>query len=650
MTRLQQHRGPNDEGFEYIPLTAEKQGPVVGLGHRRLSILDLSPLGHQPMVHPQSGDVLIYNGEIYNFQGIRDRLERDGDRFRGHSDTEVLLHALVRYGTDCLKDLAGMYAFAFFQRSTRRILLARDPLGIKPLYIANHSKAWMIASEVRAIISSGIVPPEPDRRGVAGMLAYGALQDPFTFFKGIRSFPVGSFQWVECRSDGSVHELPAERHWDFPAVNPAMTAKEAVERVSFEVDRAVREHLVSDVPVGVFLSSGIDSTVIAGLAKRHSPHLRTFTVGFADEPDMAESDLARDTSRELNVEHYDIQMTGNQAEEMTRNWLESLDQPSVDGLNTYVISKAVRDTGVIVALSGLGGDELFGGYPAFQDVPRIHRLAKNCTWLSPRVRARLLWTMALTRPESVRNKAWEMGMAGAHIPTLYFYRRRGKTDARMRRLGFDFQEMGLTPMFQDPGASDMSPGDDDPIAAVSRLESRFYMGNTLLRDSDTNGMAHSLEIRVPLLDRRVLDLVYTIPGHIRLPHGRANKELLRVAFREFLRPSLLSQKKRGFSLPIRRWMLGPLRPMCEDAISHIKSTELLEPSAVDFTWNTFLRNPEHPVWASAFLFSVLGHYLRRSTQPVKAATGGEVLRLTGSGPLPGLAPPTDPASAAAPGR
>jgi hypothetical protein len=349
-------------------------------------------------------DILVFNGEIYNFQELRSRHQGHGVVFRGHSDTEVLLHALVEWGTDAIAGLAGMFAFAFFHKRTRRLLLARGPLGIKPLYVSHSADRLIVASEVRGVLASGMVDPRVDRRGVAGLLAYGAVQEPFTFFEDISSFPAGSYQWFDLSANGAAKAGTPMRHWTYPGVDDSITEAQAKERVDFELTRSVREHLIADVPVGVFLSSGVDSTVMAGLARQVSPHVRTFTLGFLDQPDLSESDMARTSARELCVEHHDIQVTSANALTLTQRWLDTLDQPSVDGLNTYIISKAVRDAGIIVAISGLGGDELFGGYPSFGELPRIHRFLQRVQWMSPAARGQLMHTLGIGKPASVRIK------------------------------------------------------------------------------------------------------------------------------------------------------------------------------------------------------------------------------------------------------
>lgn len=610
------HRGPDDRGVELVSVNDS----WVGLAQRRLSIIDLSAAGHQPMVNPETGDLLIYNGELYSFQRLRKRLEADGVRFVGHSDTEVILHALRRYGPTCISEMEGMYAFAFLDRLAGKLILARDPMGIKPLYTSElperSGRGLMFASEVRAMLAPGMLDPNIELRGLAGLLAHGAVPEPLTFFRGLRMFPAGCYQVFQIGRSGQVRPEAVRPHWTFAPPDPAVQPAEAVMSVRSALDAAVKDHLIADVPVGVFLSSGLDSTIVAALAAKHSPRIRAFTVGFADAPDMSEAPLAAETARLFGMEFRDIQITGGSALGMMEQWLRSMDQPSADGLNTYVVSKAVRDEGIIVALSGLGGDELFGGYSSFSDVPRIRRAMARMAWLPPGVRA---WVMSMSgfgRPGQVREKLADMGRTGANLTGLYVHRRRMMSNRRVAALGLDWRSLGMTDTYltQDGLASAAIDADlerADPVAAVSRLESVLYMRSTLLRDSDTNGMAHSLEIRVPMLDKRVLDLVHRIPGGVRLPDGVANKHLLRTAFADYLRPDLLKQGKRGFTLPVRRWMSGPLRPYCEEAVKVVERSGLVNPGEVRSIWNGFIANPEMQVWSSALMMVVLGSYLRQ---------------------------------------
>lgn len=605
MVTAQRHRGPDDAGEDHARLGDFH----VGLGHARLSIIDLSPTGHQPMVHPGTGDRLIFNGEIYNFAVLKAELEARGARFVGHSDTEVLLHALATWGPACISRLQGMFAFAFHDVRQQRLILARDSIGIKPLYFAELTQGGMVfASEVRAILSTGLVARQVDPRGIAGLLAYGAVQRPATIFRAIRDLPPGHFEVLNA-AGGSLKRT-AERFWRPPAIRTNTTVLATIDSVRSTVDAAVRDHLVSDVPVGLFLSSGLDSTIVAGVAARHAKRLRSFTVGFGEDPELSELPLAAETAKLFGLEHTAIEVGEKDAEATMLGWLASLDLPSLDGFNVFLIAQVVRAQGIKVALSGQGGDELFGGYPSFADVPRLRRWFRFARAV-PRAARRSLASMATSgKPASVRAKAIDLADSDGSLLSLYLRRRRSMSTAELRDFGVDPHALALTDDFLPPEGIDEALLDDaDPIAAVSRMETSLYLGNMLLRDGDVNGMCHGLEVRVPLLDQRLLDLMLPIPGDIRLPEGRADKFLLRRAFPELLRPALASQKKRGFTLPIGRWLRGPLRELCDAGLSHLKSLGLLRTTAVDATWNSFLREP-NAAWSRAFTLVVLGLYLR----------------------------------------
>ena len=610
MNDFMARRGPDDSG-QFI----ESRGDTtIGLAQRRLSILDLSPEGHQPMVHPDSDDVLVYNGEIYNFQRLRDDLEKYGESFRGRSDTEVLLKGLVRFGTDFIDRLQGMYAFAYYQRQTGRVLLCRDPLGIKPLYVARLDHGMAFASEIQAILAGRLICRERDERAVAGYLAYGSVQDPLTFYRQIRAFPVGAWQWFDVNHAVDAFAPGATRYWTF---SPARACEPtvALDQVRQTVEQSVRDHLVSDVPIGVFLSSGLDSTIVASLAHWYQPDIRTFTVGFADQADMSEADLAAGTASLLGTCHEPLQITDAEALDLVERWLTSLDQPSIDGLNVYVISKLVREAGITVALSGQGGDEMFGGYPSFGEVPKLMRLMARLRWLGPAARGQLVGLLGYGRGEAFRQKLMDMARSDGGIRSLYLHRRRTMSDGQLARLGLRADELGLDPLFMptEGGEYDLPCDEADPVWSLCQLESRCYLRNMLLRDGDVNGMCHSLEIRVPFLDRRVIDLASSIPGSVRLPDGVSNKHMLRVGFAEFFRPALTDKAKDGFTLPIKRWMLGPLRDRCEDALTVLKDSHLVCPEGVDRVWQAYQSSSESQLWSRAWQLCVLGAYLQRDS-------------------------------------
>lgn len=607
MVAAQAHRGPDDSGDTIVPFGER----FLGLGHRRLSILDLSPCGHQPMIHARTGDQIVFNGEIYNFRSLRAELDTTGDVFAGHSDTEVLLNGLARWGDAYLRRLQGMYAFAFFHQASTSLMLARDPLGIKPLYVADVGEAFLFASEVRALLASGLVPRTVDLQAVSGYLAYGAVQQPRTIVQGVSLFPPGSCARIEAGSS----RCAAREFWSFPRPCSDGECREpdVVAIVRRSMEESVADHLVSDVPVGVFLSSGLDSTIVAGLAARHSPSIRSFTVGFADQPDMSELALANETAKRFGLLHTEIVLNEPDVEAITREWLASLDQPSLDGLNVFTISKTVRAHNITVALSGQGGDELFGGYPSFEDVPRLVPWVRRLSRTPRQMRSLLAKTAAVRRSAAVRQKLVDMFFTHPAVLPLYLQRRRAMSNAQLRRLGFPPDADTLGDFLPPEALAGLVHGGNDAVWAISQYETRFYQANTLLRDSDTNGMAHGLEIRVPFLDQRVVDYVCTLPGRIRLPDRVANKHLLRVAFTELFTPALLRQAKRGFALPIRRWMRGAMQEFCLHSLDSLKRSGCVSPEGVDAVWTAFVAEPESVMWARAWELCVLGWYLERES-------------------------------------
>jgi asparagine synthase (glutamine-hydrolysing) len=609
MNKAQAHRGPDDEGAELLPF-----GPhFLALGHRRLAILDLSPIGHQPITHRPTGGWLTYNGEIYNFKKLRHDLEREGENFAGCGDTEVLLAGLARHGASYLNRIEGMFALAYYDAANERLLLSRDSAGIKPLYYAHGDKSLIFGSEVRAVLATGLVRPQIDSRGLAGLLAYGAVQHPFTLFREIQSVPAGASVEIALRQDGRWTVGAAVQHWRFPSATLSLTEPEAVEQVRSVFDQAVHDHLISDVPVGIFLSSGLDSTIMAGLAARHVRNLHSFTVGFDDQQDLSEDRLAAETAALFGLDHVNISLSSDDAEAATQDWLGALDQPSMDGLNVFVISGAVRRHGIKVALSGQGGDELFGGYPSFRDVPRIRRLLSALKWMPRPARQGAVALAGLSRSKSSRNKLADTLSSDGSISSLALQRRRLMSNQQLACLGIQARLLGLTDDYQTGDALEEIASDGrDCVAVISRIESRFYQGNMLLRDADANGMAHGLEIRVPFLDRRMLNFVHALPGTLRLPPGSPGKHLLRQAFSGLLRSKLQKQAKRGFTLPIRRWMMGSLQSWCQQSLQVASELGGLRADGVRSIWQAFLKSPESPIWTRAFTLCVLGNYLNRT--------------------------------------
>jgi asparagine synthase (glutamine-hydrolysing) len=617
MLDAQAHRGPDDHGVTVFQVGES----TLGLGNRRLAILDLSPLGHQPMRNPDTGDILVYNGEIYNFPELRQTLTACGFMFRGRSDTEVLLRAYEQWGVECLGRLKGMFAFALWDARRRRLVLVRDHLGIKPLYYAScPERGYLFASEVRALLAGGMVPFNIDRRALAGYLAYGAVQEPSTIVEGVQALPRGS--WLEVDASGQV--AARGDYWDFPA--PASrdhraSFHELVEEGRMLLDQAVHRHLLSDVPVGVFLSSGLDSTAVLGVARQvTSDQVHTFTVSFPEDGAQDEGPLARETAQRFNVVHHECQVDESTALQWVEEGLARMDQPTMDGLNTYIVSRAVRREGIMVALSGQGGDEVFGGYRSFRGIPRWYRRMSWLRALAPQSRAALVRLATARMASAYRGKAQDIARTGPDLLGLYFHYRRLLSNADLACLGLRASALNLTDSFHLPesdGRRYLVP--NDPVATVGRLESMYYLGNTLLRDADIFGMANSLEIRVPFLDRDLVEWAFQLPGTVLLPNGAPEKFLLREMCANFYTPAQTRQAKRGFTLPFHSWLLGSLQEVMEESLRSVKASGLLVPGGVDRLREVFLREPRSAAWSRVWGVVSLGYWLH-TTRPAFAGS------------------------------
>lgn len=572
--------------------------------------MDLSLLGHQPMIDPRTGNAIIFNGEIYNFADLRGQLQRHGYVFRSTGDTEVLLHALTQWGEDALGMLDGMFALAFYQADQRRVLLARDPLGIKPLYLSRMPGTIVFASEVRAVLATGLVSAELDPAGVAGFLAYGAPQDPLTVHRHIRSMPAATAEWIDHASLLSSPRV--RRYWRFPALDPTAREPDVVERVRAELTRSVRRQLVSDVPLGVFLSGGIDSATMATLARVKGTPPMTFVVGYDVARAEDETAAAAETAEFLGTRHFQTIVDDAWVTLQLYEWLKAADRPSIDGLNTYIVSGAAKDCGVTVALSGLGADELFGGYGSFRRVPKLQRMLAAIALLPAGLRRRAAQTLLAALPASKRAKAVDLVARGTTAVELATLGRRLHDDATIQSLGFDPARLGLSSDYLSAEAYEpLDRTCRDPFRAVAEVETSFYMGNTLLKDSDVNSMAHSLEIRVPFLGQRLIDYACSLPGSIRGPKGAPGKHLLRQAMAEILPKAVFQRPKSGFSLPFGDWLFGPLRDQSEAAVATLADCPLFERNAVMRRWRDYEARRRDWHWSRPLSFVVLGSYLAK---------------------------------------
>lgn len=545
-------RGPDGAGEWIAP------DQRVGLAHRRLSIIDLSQRAAQPMASDDGVRVVSFNGEIYNYRVLRQTLQRQGRTFKSESDTEVLLQLYAQRGPGMLDSLRGMYAFALWDGAEQCLWLARDPYGIKPLYYADDGKQLWIASQVKALLAGGM-DDVVDPAGLAGFLVFGSVPEPYTTQQRIRAVPAGSLIRVDHRG-----ARPPQRFFSIAATfaQAAMTPEPLPQatigqRVREALLDSVAHHLVADVPVGVFLSAGIDSGALTGLmADCGQQEIRTVTLAFEEfrGQHRDESLLAEQVARHYGTEHYTRVVSELEFREDLPQIMAAMDQPSIDGINTWFVSKAAREAGLKVAISGLGGDELFGGYPAFQDIPRWVRWLALPSRLPQadrlgRIGYRLLAQLC---PGLHPKGAGLLGLGGSY-PGAYLLRRGLFMPWEIKDLDApELLRQGLSELQElDLIGSTLQPDPGTAYARVATLEASLYMRNQLLRDSDWASMAHSLEVRVPLVDA---DLLKRLAPTLVANEPLDGKRLLAAGPTKALPVAVSERAKSGFETPVANWL------------------------------------------------------------------------------------------------
>jgi asparagine synthase (glutamine-hydrolysing) len=555
LLRMRDHmatRGPDGAG-EW-----QSQDGRIMFGHRRLAIIDLSETGAQPMQSADGKIVVTFNGEIYNYRALRAELETEGFRFRTQSDTEVLLHLYAASGIGLVKRLRGMFAFAIWDAHKQGLLLARDPYGIKPLYYSNTSGTVRFASQVKALLAGGGVSNDPEPAGWVGFHLFGSVPEPFTSHRDVRAVAAGSTLWIDAAG-------PAAEKRYFSIAEILRTAEQRGQNLSASEVRgrlqtalldSVRHHMVADVAVGIFLSAGIDSGALLGLMRDAGQRrVEAVTLAYEEYRNTRDDEvpLAAKCAAHYGSAHTIRMVTATEFRDDLPKIFAAMDQPTIDGINTWFVSKAAAELGLKAAISGLGGDEIFGGYPSFRDIPR---------WLR-------LWSMPARVPrlgDAFRHFAEKSGLAlilspkiagalkyGGDYAGAYFLRRGlfmpwELTDIMDR----DAVVQGLARL--DPVnhiARALEPQPRTAFGKVAALEASLYMRNQLLRDTDWASMAHSLEVRVPLVDAQLLQAI--APAMVSLPNG-SGKRLLAASPRLPLPAEIAERAKTGFGTPIADWL------------------------------------------------------------------------------------------------
>ena len=598
MTDAIAHRGPNSQGLW--------NDEHCFFGHRRLSIIDLSEAGNQPFISQDGRYILIYNGELYNYKDLKFELQRaeHGSKnipyiFKTNTDTEVILASYLRWGNNCMKRFNGMFAFAIWDTVEQKLLIARDRLGVKPLYYQYKNNTLVFASEIRALIYSGIVDKKINPSSVAEYIQYATVHAPNTMLQDVKVLMPGNF--LELHQNN----LTISQYWninDYAKSKQDLSYKETCQKVNELLTASVERRLVADVPFGAFLSGGIDSSAIVGLmSKVSSEKIQTFNVSF-DEGEFSEAKYAKQIAQKFNTQHHEIKLTPADFLNQLPEALSAIDHPSGDGPNSYIVSKATKQAGITMALSGLGGDELFAGYDIFK---RFYELEKKA-WLNIIPAKGLVGKFISTKKKSVQGDKTAEILALNSINGYQAYPINRKLFNQT-----DYQSL-LKNKYNDSNfifnvIKNSTTDKQHILSRVSLYEIETYMQNVLLRDADQMSMAVALEVRVPFLDYQLVEFALGVKDEYKFPH--TPKKLLTDSLGDLLPNEIVNRPKMGFTLPWKDWLKGDLREFCEDNIIQFSKRSFVNREAVLIIWNRFLNNDPKITWSRIWHLVVLNNWI-----------------------------------------
>ena len=614
------HRGPDAHG--YWDATGGADATGVAMAHRRLAILDLTEAGAQPMIDETSGTAIVFNGEVYNFREIRADLEKLGHAFRSDCDTEVVLKAFIAWGLACAERLRGMFAFAIWEPQRRQLHLVRDRLGIKPLYLmpVDQGRTILFASELRSLLATNLSTRTLDPTGLATYLWNGYVVGPHTIIDGVQLLPPGTHMTIDATDAFRHGEAQPAAYWRLPSADDRRTT---VDELRHELETAVKLRMIADVPLGVFLSGGIDSSAVAALAVRSAGDaVHTFNIGF-EQPEYDESPYAQQVAEALGTRHTCITLTEDTFRSHLDKALGAIDQPTFDGINTYFVSRAVREAGVTVALAGTGGDELFGGYRSFRDVPNAAGWSRRLAALpGPVVQAAasIATRIKTGRPGEVppQTRWGKLGdalatrgdMLGTFQVSYSLFTRRFLRELSVERANGHLTRYGLPPQRADELAA--AAGSNPVLHAISMLELTCFIGERLMRDTDAASMAVALEARVPLLDHRVVEAAAGLDENRRF-HPLGRKQMLRDLALSDLDPTMFDRPKSGFVLPIDTWCRQGLNDQIDRTFHDTDAWQRIgiDPAAAAALWRSFNAGAPGLYWSRVWSLFVLSWWCQR---------------------------------------
>lgn len=592
------HRGPDGNGqWSY---TDAKTGFGAVVAHTRLSIIDLREISGQPMIDDETGVCIVFNGEIYNFTELRAQLQSEGIDFVTKGDTEVILRGFIAWGDTIVSRMQGMFSFVIYDTRINRAIFGRDGYGIKPLYTAiiRDGKAIAFASEVRALLQSGYAKPHTDNERLRQYLWNGFMPSPQTLLTGVDNFPkgcVGSF-------DSNQMLFKTNHFWKNSAKLPSQQRRVSAENA---FQQSVEKHLIADVPMGVFLSGGVDSSAVAAMASNASDSIRTLSIGFNEES-ADETKFAESVSKHIQSEHQTITITGSEMLHDLNDSIAGLDQPSFDGINNWFVSRAAVQSGLKVAIAGTGGDELLGGYTSFRRIPKLMRLSAAMGFA--------------THGAEFKSLARTLGTYTSRAKVASIPSTRG-CPVKLYQLQYAlFSDYVIDKLISNTSDTDVSWGLSPerftelqnqtrhlpPLRAISLLESELFLSDRLLRDTDSVSMNHSLEVRVPLVDTTLLDQISMLTDDERyLPIGK--KKLLREIAENATSKGFFDRPKRGFEFPFDEWIRGPLHDEIRQLFynSDVCISIGLNPAVVQEIWRIFIARPSSIYWTRIWSLYVL---------------------------------------------
>lgn len=596
------HRGPDNEGLW------KNEG--ICLGHRRLSIIDLSIESNQPFFSQDRRYVIIYNGELYNYRELKLDLQRSGHEKKEHpyffktaSDTEVILAAFIRWGNKCLELFNGMFAFAIYDTQEKKLFMARDRIGVKPLYYYFGEEGFIFSSEIRAIIHSGIKSFSLNKDLIGEYALYQTVFAPNTIIKGIKILMPGCYaEYYNDKATLTSYYSPTKKFDD----TEKLSYKEICDKTNELLTLSVQRRMIADVPFGAFLSGGIDSSAIVGLMSKISEKkIKTFTISF-DESDFSESKYAKIIATKFNTEHHDIKLSPIDFLKEIPAALSSIDHPGGDAINTYLVSKATKKEGVTVALSGIGGDELFAGYDVFK---RMAELQKK-SWINSMplfFRKSAGYFIQKNKKSVAGNKIEELlNQSIINFKSAYPLNRSVFTQKELNKL------INNSSPFKQINAivSEVPQIEKHLLSAVSVAEITTYLQNVLLRDADQMSMAVALEIREPFLDYQLIDFVLGINDEKKYPH--TPKKLLVDSLGDLLPSEIINRKKMGFTLPWQIWLKKDLKSFCEKNITEFSNYDFCNKEGILNLWKKFLNNDEAITWSRIWHLVVLNNWIKEN--------------------------------------